>query len=155
MTPMKRLFPAIVLLVAVGCGTTTQTAPSQNSSAIGAPDSRTGAQLKTQYVDAVCKLYTEPECVASQKTSCPSHIAFPDKPACAAFMKQAASSCDGLEAALAANHEAVDMCTAQLSAMQCGNTPVCSAGVRIDTVQDCAPVQALIAACDKDEDTGI
>jgi len=117
--------------------------------------SRTGAELQAAYIRSICKLYTEPTCVTSQLSSCGAHIAFESTPACEDFFQKTASACIGLPQSLATHAGAVDRCIAQVNGFQCDTTAVCdTAGLRVDARGGCAEVQALIAACDPNDDTG-
>lgn len=119
------------------------------------PPSRTGDDLQAAYIRSICKLYTEPTCVTSQLSSCGAHIAFESSTACADFFQKTASACVGLPQSLAAHADAVDRCIAQVNGFQCDATAVCDpAGLRVDARGGCAEVQALIAACDPNDDTG-
>ncbi len=113
--------------------------------------------LPARYIEAFCRLYTEPSCVAAQKSTCGANLSFGSTAECDTFMQQTASTCTGLKDALAGNSPAVDKCAAQMTAYDCAGTgAMCSAdGDRLDASGDCAEIAAIITACDPEPDTGI
>lgn len=162
---MMRTVAMLALLgstTACGWGSSPEVAPTEPTTAplVEGSEPATpedGAAQLTAYIDTVCRLYTEPACVTAQKGTCSATVSFPDTAKCAAFLQQAASTCDGLTDQLAAHKADVDACRASVSRYTCGGAePMCDAsGERYDTRGACATVAGLIAACDVVDDTGL
>lgn len=113
----------------------------------------TDSELRA-YATELCRLYTEPSCVDSQRETCPTHLAFPDAGSCEAFIVSTASDCERpIDAVLGEVATQQRACREALRAHDCTSEPFCDAAGSIDNRGACSEVAAAIAqACPPDED---
>ncbi|MCO4747871.1 MAG: hypothetical protein KC912_23950 [Proteobacteria bacterium] len=124
-------------------------APTEEASAEGTPD-----ELLARYSHALCRLYVEPECVSSQKSTCPTHIAFESMESCESFLKGTAGECEADAGRVLSDlRPKLAACEAALASHVCTETAFCGPEGKIDAVGACAEVAAGIsAACPLVED---
>ncbi len=149
---------AMLLLLLAGCGEPRVVVDEVVR--VDAPivdDSPELIPLRDRYIAAVCRVYTEPGCVASQKDTCPTQATFPSAQSCFDNLKGQSNECEGLTAAFVTHKAQVSACINRLDATTCSvSSPFCSAdGVRLDVTGPCAAVTQIVSRCARRGDTGI
>ena len=111
--------------------------------------------LQERYLEDLCRLYTAPDCVADQKRSCPTHVAFDSASQCVTFLAEQTEACEDLDATLHALGDRLVACREQLKTHTCGSEAFCDdAGTRVDARGACAEVSMRIARACPARDTG-
>lgn len=109
---------------------------------------------RDRYVDALCRLYVEAPCVASQDASCGLSVSFDSIGDCGLFFSLALSDCDGVTEAMEGNSD-VAACISDLDALDCNTADVCDSDQELALGASCDAVDVLIAGRCPDQDSGI
>ena len=118
-----------------------------------------GRELKSEYLEAMCRLYVEEACIEQSSEECGFSIEFDSVSDCRAFFSLFAS-CDNeaLGLALYEIESDVDACIAQLDAFECGGSePLCTdeGDASPAVTGPCAEVSAAYDAhCEEEQDSG-
>lgn len=105
----------------------------------------TGEQLVENYHSAVCKLYSEDECVTAISSCGAPAILFPDWAVCMNDMVAYTSNCGTLPIQVEAHYDTVLECIETLETISCTSEEMCVGGDNIIRVEPCATVLSLIA----------
>lgn len=118
----------------------------------GCSDAEPESTLRDTYIDALCKLYVEPDCIESTDDSCMGSISFDTMSDCTGFLRFALSACEGSNDVINANPETVQECIDLVEDFDCATEPVCdSDGENVATSGACGEVDALLEAQCPDE----
>lgn len=150
----------LLIALGTGCGSAVDEASTVSPEA-PAPEAgvdevaaTTGDPALFTYTQAVCRLYTAPDCLEAQRDSCPTHLAFASMAECTSYLLDTARDCERpVTAVIEPLAGEVAACIEALDAHACGVDPFCGPGGRVDAVGPCAAVSTAIAeACPHDEE---
>ncbi|MCK6506048.1 hypothetical protein L6R53_22145 [Myxococcota bacterium] len=113
------------------------------------------ADLESAYLDAICRLYSEPACVDNMSDTCGFSISFDTAADCKMFMVMFMDpECD-MGGVLLENQDAAEACIEQIDSFDCAAEDVCAEdGTYTPEAGDCLEVSAAIAqACPSDTGT--
>lgn len=116
----------------------------------GGKDAEEQAQeLRSRYLDATCRLYSDETCVSNAEGSCPITLSFDSHDECMQFFAFFGAGCD-FEAAFAEDLDNAEACVEQLETWDCESEPICDedGAIRLDEGPCAAVNEAIDRHCD-------
>ena len=137
-------FTLLILVTMMGCTPSDQERQAPLSS----------EEALSSYYRSVCRLFTEPACIDSQRSTCRSPLAFDSPAGCQTFFTDLGAGCPEVTASVRA--DLVTGCVAELDAFTCGaHSAVCDvSGTRVEARGACASLNRVLQTCDTRDDTG-
>lgn len=119
-------------------------------------DEEKADELYNDYLDAICRLYSDPTCVSNMEDTCPVAISFDSAADCVSFFILFSDPACDLGAVMLENQDAAEACIDSIESFDCASEDMCDAeGGMAPEAGDCADVSAALAqACPTGTDTG-
>lgn len=138
--------PALLALLALaGCG--------KDADDTAADPDQAGRDLFHAYVDALCRLYSDPLCVQNQVDTCGGSLSFESEADCSTFLNLGFASCDSeVYGAIVEAEATVTACIGQIEAVDCVDGAICDEhGDSAATTGACDDLDTLISPyCEQD-----
>lgn len=87
-------------------------------------DEKKAEDLKDEYFDEICRLYSDADCIQNQEDSCGGSLSFDSVSDCKTFLILFGGSCD-YEGAIAADIDGAEACIDQVAGWDCATQPIC------------------------------